>query len=73
VHGANPPTEYRKEMIMSYIKLKGKIQVGKYGIEVFEYPNNHKEIWIQSESGEAGGFDYTKFEDTIDMFFRENF
>lgn len=58
---------------MTYIKPVGKIRVGKYQIEVLEYPNNHKEIWIQSESGEAGGFDYTKFEDAITIFFQENF
>jgi hypothetical protein len=57
---------------VTYIKPTEKIQIGRYAIEVLSYPNKHKEIWIQSESGEAGGFDYTKFEDAIDVFFQEN-
>lgn len=58
---------------MTYITPSGKISVGRYTIEVLEFVNGLKEIWIQKESGEAGGFDYTKFEDTIDVFFQENF
>lgn len=54
--------------------MNEKIRVGRFTIEVIQKTKSGlKEIWIQRESGEAGGFDYTKFEDAIDTFFEENF
>ena len=52
---------------------QGKIRVGRFTLEVLEFTNGLKEIAIQRESGEFGLFNYTKFEDTIDLFFEENF
>lgn len=52
------------------------IKVGKFTLELLQFdglPPAPDEIWISTDSGEAGAFNLDSFEDVIKTFYEENF
>lgn len=49
------------------------LKIGKFTLSLLEKDGRPTELWIQTESGEAGGFNLDQFEQLIADFYEENF
>ena len=52
------------------------IKIGKFTLSLLQFeglPEHPDEVWIQTESGEAGAFDLKSFEKVVADFYEENF
>jgi hypothetical protein len=52
------------------------LKIGKFTVSLLQFeglPERPDEIWIQTESGEAGSFDINAFEKVVSDFYEENF
>lgn len=49
------------------------IKIGKFTLSLLEFEGLPTEIWIQTDSGEAGAFKLSQFEKVVADFYEENF